>query len=277
MYPALSPGAIGVKLPFEECAKLAAQAGFGGITVDVGTAEPDAARRVLGANKLQPAAWGLPIEFRKDEAAFQEGLKKLPAIAKTAKALGATRCSTWILPFSDELPFEPNFELHASRLRPCAEVLAEHGCRFAVEFVGTKSMRDGHKYEFIHTQQGMLDLCDAIGASNVGLLFDSFHWYTSNGTLEDIAKLSDALVVDTHINDAIQGRGPEGQIDNERALSGETGVIDLVGFLQGLKAIGYTGPVTPEPFSQRVREMAPADAIRATGEALLGVWRKAGL
>ena len=276
MYPALAPGAIGVRLPFEECAQLAAKAGFQGISVDP-SGDTAMVGRVLEANRLEPASWGLPVEFRKDDATFQDGLKKLSAIAKAAKAIGATRCSTWILPFSDELPFERNFEQLAARLRPCAEVLAEHGCRFAVEFVGTKSLRDGHKYEFIHTQEGMLELVKAIGTSNVGLLFDSFHWYTSGGTRDSIRRLTDALVVDTHINDAIEGRGPEGQIDNERALPGETGVIDLVGFLQGLKGIGYTGPVSPEPFSQRVREMSPADAIKATADALLGVWRKAGV
>jgi sugar phosphate isomerase/epimerase len=267
---------IGVRLPFEECAKLAAKAGFQGIAVDPG-ADLNAVSRTLEANKLQAAAWGLPVEFRKDDGAFQEGLKALPGVAKRAKRIGATRCSTWILPFSDERDFEQNFEMHASRLRPCAEVLAEHGCRFAVEFVGTKTLRDGHKFEFLHTQQGMLDLSKAIGTPNVGLLFDSFHWYTSHGTRDDIRALTDALVVDTHINDAVQGRGPDEQIDNERRLPGETGVIDLVGFLQGLKAIGYSGPVTPEPFSQRVREMAPADAIRATGEALVRVWQEAGV
>ncbi|MFB3882973.1 MAG: sugar phosphate isomerase/epimerase family protein [Armatimonadota bacterium] len=276
MYPALAPGAIGVRLPFEECAALAAKAGFQGISVDP-SGDTAMIGRVLEANKLRPASWGLPVEFRKDEATFQEGLKKLPAVAKAAKAIGATRCSTWILPFHDELTFEQNFQQLARRLGPCAEALGEQGCRFAVEFVGTKTMRDGHKYEFIHTQEGMLELIKAIGGSNVGLLFDSFHWYTSGGTRADIAKLTDALVVDGHINDAIAGRGVEGQIDNERALPGETGVIDLVGFLQGLKAIGYTGPVAPEPFSQRVRAMAPAEAIKATAEALLGVWRKAGV
>jgi sugar phosphate isomerase/epimerase len=54
-------------------------------------------------------------------------------------------------------------------------------------------------------------------------------------------------------------------------------VIDVVGFLQGLKEIGYTGPVTPEPFSQRLRRMPAEDAIRETAEALLGVWQKAGV
>jgi len=279
MYPALSPGAMGVSVPFEQAARLAAEAGFKGVSVDLDAAQsdPDAVRRVLEANKLLPAAWGLPVDFRREEQAYREGLARLPALAKAARQVGADRCSTWILPFSDTLTAAENFELHRSRLRPCAEVLAEHGCRLALEFVGPKTARQGHAHEFVHTQDGMLELCQAIGTGNVGLLFDSFHWYTSHGTRDDIRRLSDALVVDVHINDAAEGRGPEEQIDNERRLPGESGVIDLAGFLGGLKEIGYAGPVTPEPFSPRLRQMPPEEAIHTVAEALLGVWRAAGV
>ncbi len=83
--------------------------------------------------------------------------------------------------------------------------------------------------------------------------------------------------MDVHINDAVEGRDPDEQIDKERRLPGESGVIDLKGFLQELKAIGYTGPVTPEPFSEKLREMEPRDAIRATAEALMKVWTEAGI
>jgi len=277
MYPALSPGAIGVRLPFEECARLAAAAGFKGISIGLGEedGDPEALRCVLEVNKLFPAAWSLPVEFRKDEHSYRESLSRLPKVAKVAKQIGADRCSTWLLPFSDDLAFEENFELHKTRLRGCAEVLAEHQCRLGLEFVAPKTVREGHAHEFIHTQEGMLELCEAIGTGNVGLLFDSFHWYTAQGSEEDIHKLSDALIVDAHINDGVEGRGPDEQIDNERRLPGETGVIDLVGFLRGLKTVGYTGPVTPEPFSAELREMPPEEAIRTTGEALLRVWRGA--
>jgi sugar phosphate isomerase/epimerase len=279
MYPALSPGAIGVSLPFEEAARLAAAAGFRGVSVDLGAAQkdPEGVRRVLQASNLAPTAWGLPVEFRRDEGTFRDGLARLPDLAKAAKAVGADRCSTWILPFSDTLSFEENFALHRDRLRACAEALAEHGCRLGLEFVGPKTARQGHRHEFVYSQAGMLELCRAIETGNVGLLFDSFHWYTSHGTLKDIARLSDALVVDVHINDAAEGRGPDEQIDNERRLPGESGVIDLVGFLRGLEAIGYTGPVTPEPFSQKLRSMSPEEAICTTAEALLKVWRAAGV
>lgn len=279
MYPALSPGMIGVRLPFAECVKLAADAGFRGIAVDMAAAmaDPSGVRQLLEGNKLAPGAWGLPVDFRNDDQTFQEGLAKLPEMAKVARQIGAPRCSTWILPFSDTLSFEENFELHKTRLRACAEVLADHDCRLGLEFVGTPSMRQNHAHEFLCDQEGMLGLCEAIGTGNLGLLFDCFHWYTSGGTKEDIHKLSDALVVDVHINDAVDGRSPDEQIDNERRLPGETGVIDLRAFLQGLKAIGYTGPVTPEPFSDRVRAMEPQDAVRATAEAVMRAWRDAGI
>ncbi|MBN1458546.1 MAG: sugar phosphate isomerase/epimerase [Armatimonadetes bacterium] len=279
MYPALGPGMIGVSLPFEESARLAADVGFRGISVDMGAAAEDAdnVRRVLETNKLSPASWGLPVNFRKDEALFQEGLQRLPESAKIANRVGALRCSTWILPFSDSLTFEDNFQLHATRLRACAEVLAEQNCRLGLEFVGPKTLRQGHTHEFISTQEGMLELCQTIGTGNVGLLFDSFHWYTSAGTEADIHKLSDALVVDAHINDGVEGRSPDEQIDNDRRLPGETGVIDLNTFLQGLKAIGYTGPVVPEPFSPRLKEMPPEEAVRITAESLFKVWEEAGV
>jgi len=278
MYPALNPGMIGVNLPFEQCARLAAEAGFKGIAVDIAAArDPDAIRRLLEGSKLKLTAWGLPVEFRQDEHTYRGDLARLPQLARTAKQIGADRCSTWIIPCSDTLTFAQNFELHRSRLRPCAEVLAEHGCRLGLEFIGTRTVRDGHLHEFIHTQEGMLELCQAIGTGNLGLLLDSFHWYTAHGTPEDLRKLSDVLVVDVHINDAVEGRGPDEQIDNDRRLPGATGVIDLVAFLQALKAIGYTGPVTPEPFYPKLQEMPPEEAIRTTAEALQKVWKQAGV
>ncbi len=279
MYPALNPAMIGVQAPFEECVRLVAAVGLKGIAVNLGEAmqDPDKIRRLLETNKLAPAAWGLPFDFRGDEDTFQKGLAQFPEFAKTMKRIGATRCATWILPFSDTLPYEENFAFHRKRLHPCAEVLAEHGCRFGLEFVGPRTLREKYKYEFIHTQEGMLELCAAIGTGNMGLLFDSFHWYTSHSTRDDIRKLSDSLVVDVHINDGAPDRGPDEQVDNDRRLPGESGVIDLVGFLQGLKAIGYTGPVTPEPFSPRLGQMPPEEAIRTTAEALLKVWEEAGI
>ena len=48
-------------------------------------------------------------------------------------------------------------------------------------------------------------------------------------------------------------------------------------FMRIVNTIGYDGPVTLEPFSQRVREMAPMDAAKATAESLNKAWQQAGL
>ncbi len=76
-------------------------------------------------------------------------------------------------------------------------------------------------------------------------------------------------VVTVHINDAPKHLGPDEQLDNVRALPGETGLLDVTGFLQALQQIGYDGPVTAEPFSQRLSEMTPERrCVRPPGCAL---------
>ena len=114
-------------------------------------------------------------------------------------------------------------------------------------------------------------------AGPVGLLVDIFHLYTSHADVAAVRDLPVKEVVNVHVNDAIAGRTPDQQIDNERALPGETGVCDIAGFMQALAAIGYDGPVTVEPFSQRVREMSPDDAVRATANSLRRAWAFAKL
>ncbi|MCX8171849.1 MAG: TIM barrel protein, partial [Candidatus Bathyarchaeota archaeon] len=84
-------------------------------------------------------------------------------------------------------------------------------------------------------------------------------------------------IIYVHVNDAPANVPLDKLVDNVRCLPGETGVIDLVGFLKKLKSLGYDGPVTPEPFSEKVNRMEPEDAVKLTGEALKTVWRRAGL
>ena len=92
----------------------------------------------------------------------------------------------------------------------------------------------------------MLGLAAAVGTGNVGLLFDTWHWYTCRSAIDDVRKLSVSDVVYVHINDAPAGIDPYEQIDNIRCLPAETGVIPLTELMQILTEIGYEGPVTPE-------------------------------
>lgn len=284
MFTNLSLGAIGVKASLVEGIKLAKSVGFEGLEVDIREVAKhveekglEEVKRLFEEAGVRPGGWILPLDWRGEEAAYREGLAQLPRLAEVALSIDSRRVPTWVLPFSDERPFKENFNWHRDRFEPIARLLTEHGCSLGLEFIGPKTSRARHRYEFIYTLDGMLELCEAIGTGNVGLLLDSWHWYTSRGTVEDLRRLRSSQVVYVHINDAPKGVPVDEQIDNLRCLPGETGVIDLKGFLESLQAIGYDGPVTPEPFSQKLRGMPALEAVRVTRDALLKVWTAAGL
>jgi len=284
MFTCLSPGAIGIGANLSEAISLAKQTGFQGVEVSIGEVADliekesiEAVRERFAASGIRPGGWGLPVDWRAPETKFEESLKGLARFAKAGQAIGCTRCATWVLPFSEDTPFEENFEWHAKRFRRIAEILKDFGCSVGLEFIGPKTLRAGHRYEFIYTMEGMLQLADRIGTGNVGLLLDCWHWYTAHGTLEALRKLKPEQVVYVHVNDAPAGIPIDEQIDNVRCLPGATGVIDLVGFLQALRHIGYDGPITPEPFSKELQGLSPLEAAGRTADALKTVWQKAGI
>ena len=284
MFKNLNLDALGFKASFYESVELASLGGFEGIDLNVqemmSLLEKKSAAGINGILEekgLRWGGWALPIRLSGDKKDFQRGLERLPDIAEKARELGCLRTYTWVIPFSDELPFKENFSLHVERVRAVADLLNEYNCRLGVEFIAPKTLRLGHNYEFIHDMRGMLDLLEAVGADNVGLLLDSWHWYTSYGTIDQILGLKGKDVVYVHINDAPAGIPIDEQIDNVRCLPGETGIIDITGFLKALRKIGYDGPVTPEPFDKKLREMPIREAVLKVSEAVNKVWHSAEL
>ncbi|MCS7252560.1 MAG: sugar phosphate isomerase/epimerase family protein [Armatimonadota bacterium] len=278
MFRNLNPGAIGIHADLERSLKIAHDAGFEGVDLPLGEAERLSSERSVNFITslyerfgMKVGGCGLPFNWLNDSD-YERGLNELPKWARLASDVGCVRFITWVPSFSDERPYDENFKWHVERFKPIVGILSEHGCRLGLEFLGTRTLRIGHKYEFIHTIGQMIELCNAIGTGNVGLLLDSWHWWTSGGTLEDIRKLSQEQVVYVHVNDAPAGIPVDEQLDNVRCLPGETGVIDLVGFLRALKDIGYDGPVTPEPFSKSLSELPDEEAALVTARALNRIW-----
>ena len=59
----------------------------------------------------------------------------------------------------------------------------------------------------------------------------------------------------------LHGRSLAEQIDGERQLPGDSGLIDLKGFMQALVNIGYDGPVRAEPFNAKLNAMENDQAL----------------
>jgi sugar phosphate isomerase/epimerase len=279
MFTSLSPGAIGVKVDsLQQGLALAARHDFDGYHFSIGEAQRLGSAHVRDLAQeagVRLSTFGFPLDFRGDETSFEADLAALPAQAQTAAELDVRRTATWIAPASDELSFSDNMALHARRLQPATAILADHGIRLGLEYVGTKTSRTGKKYEFVHTMDQMSELCAAAG-NGCGYLLDAWHWYTAHEDAPYLQRLSPDQVVDVHVNDAPELPVDE-QIDNQRCMPAETGVIDIATFLGSLKQIGYDGPVMVEPFSQTVRDMDADDACDATRAALRKIWAQAGL
>jgi sugar phosphate isomerase/epimerase len=274
MYKNLGTGHIGVEADQRQAIEYAARFGFSGVNVHLGELEKMSAgerRDIVSFMKDKQVRWGtsgLPLQFRADEEAHRRGMSEFPKRAEVLRGVGVTRVTTWILPGHDALTYRQNFELHRRRLHEAAAILKDNGIRLGLEFVGPKTSRMRSRFHFIYTQQEMMELTEAIGTGNVGLLLDSWHWYTSGGSGEDLKKLTNQDIVEVHVNDAPAGLAVEEQIDSRRALPCATGIIDMQTFMNGLVNLQYDGPVTCEPFDRELREMDNEPALKKTSEAM---------
>jgi sugar phosphate isomerase/epimerase len=262
----------------EQFIELAAKYGFQAVDIDalslVEAHTVAGARELLEKNGLVVGSIGLPVEWRSTEEAFREGLPKLAQAAEAAAALGCTSCCTYVLPSTD-LGAAHFMALATRRLRTCAQILGAYGIRLGLEFVGPHHLRTRWQNPFIWTVDETLDWIDAIGERNVGLLFDSYHWYTNGGTVADIEKLRVDQIVHVHINDAPDVPVEE-VLDNGRVYPGE-GVIDLAGFLQGLQRIGYTGAVAQEILTAEAPTDSPESLAERSKAGFDKVYAAAGL
>ena len=113
-----------------------------------------------------------------------------------------------------------------------------------------------------------MELIAEMGEPNVGVVLDSWHWYTAHETAEDLRQLKNSDIVACDLNDAPPGIPIDQQIDNRRELPAATGVIELKKFLQVLLDIGYDGPIRAEPFNAALNALDNNTACKATVESL---------
>ena len=276
MFLALNSVLVSGRVPWPDFARLASKVGFPGTDVMLEPATKAGAEqtnRLLTELHLLPAVLDFPVEFRKDDAAFQAGLEKLPAAAEFAAAIHCPRMITWIMSSSDT----PKEELRATYLRRFSEsarVLAKWNVRLGLEFLGPLHLRKQFRYEFIWKMNEMLQFTKECGP-NVGLLLDAWHWHLAGATTRDIINAGRERIVHIHFDDA--PNLPADQIrDNQRLLPGE-GVINLTGFLQALQQIGYNDALSVEVFGRGLNKMPPEEAAKLGLESSLGVFRKAGV
>jgi sugar phosphate isomerase/epimerase len=276
LFLALNSVTVSNRAAWPEFAHLAQRTGYGGVDVMLDQAMSegiDSTRALLAELKLRSSALPFPVEFRKDDAAFQKGLAKLDAAAGFARSIGSPRMFTWILSSSDTPKAELR-KIYKDRFTAAAEVLARSGVRLGLEFLGPLHIRKAQPYEFIWRMDEMLAFAKECGP-NIGLLLDSWHWHHAGATPEDIVAAGRERIVHVHLADA-PNLPPERIRDDERLVPGD-GVLDWKGFFGALEKIGYRDALSPEIFGAGLKQKTPEEAARLALAGSIKVMASAGV
>jgi sugar phosphate isomerase/epimerase len=263
MFKSLNTSMVGIRATCAETLALAQRHGFGGVDLNLRDVQKEGLADLAGrlaAHGLRAGVAGglLPGRLAVDAAEWDGALATLPSLASQAQAAGFRRTTIVLLPFHETLPFEACLALCVTRLRQVAAVLGDHGLAVGVEYVSQRTRRAGQPHTFVHDLAGTLGMIDAVGAPNVGILLDSFHWHCAGESLEALRALPPGRIVAVHLADA-PDRPLAEQVAFERALPGE-GVADLRGFCAAVRATGYDGPAACEPFCKAFNDL-PADTV----------------
>lgn len=261
MYLSLNSQLTTGRVGWPDFARLAAKVGYRGVDVMLGSAFKDGAgktKALLTALEVRPAILDFPVDFRKDDQTFNDSLPQLEPAAQFAFAIGCPRMMTYILSSSDT-PKDELRRIYKDRFTRAADILARSHVRLGLEFLGPLHIRKQFKYEFIWRMPEMLEFAKECG-SNVGLTLDTWHWHHAGATTDDILAAGKDRIVEVHFNDS-PDLPPEQIRDNQRLMPGE-GVINLTGFLQALKKIGYEDALSVEVFGRGLKEMTPEEGAR---------------
>ncbi len=127
-------------------------------------------------------------------------------------------------------------------LKRAAELAAGRDVRLAVEPLNR------YETDMVNTAEQGLELCDEVGAGNVGLLLDTYHMNIEEKSLgEAIRQAGDRLF---HFHSCENDRGTPG-----------TGHVPWPDAFAALADIGYGGQIVIESFTPAVREIARAVSL----------------
>ena len=248
-------------------------ASFGAVRALVEETSPATVRDLFAAHGALPAFMGfIPAGIFSPEAEFMQSLDQFSENCAVAASVGCRRTGSY---FPNRMPLPPD---EARRiLRDRTGILAEraepHGIAIGLEFLGLRTFRLDEPHAFINNVPDTITMLRETGRPNVGLILDSFHYFTSGGELSQIRSLRAQDIVHLHVNDA-----PHADVmsleDTDRVLPGR-GVIDLVGWFQAIAEIGYDGYVAIEIFDEAFRSQDREVAVDIAKQALDAVLAQA--
>ena len=161
---------------------------------------------------------------------------------------------------SENGPACPDMSAWVTPLRELTEQAAELGTRIALETM---------PFSAVPTVSAGIELVDATGHSDVGVLVDAWHVFRAGTTLDDLrSALRPGVVFGVELDDA----APEvvGSLFDdtvERRLLCGDGCFDLAGLIAVLRENGFDGPWGVEILARCFRTLPVDDALRRAADS----------
>jgi len=210
--------------------------------------------RSLGLNAVGACAQGdvLIAEAGKRQAAMEQLRHRLIY----CQALGAETLVVFAEPGPP--PDSQSYKLAATNLAEVCDLASQHEVRIALEFI-----KDSKFLGSLLTAQLLVKKADR---QNLGILFDTFHFYAGISKMEDLETLEDDMIGFVHIND-VADKPRETWTDQDRVLPGE-GVLPLSEIVGAIASKGYEGHCSLELFNQDLWRKDPFEVARLAHENL---------
>jgi 2-keto-myo-inositol isomerase len=138
-------------------------------------------------------------------------------------------------------------------LRELASIAERHGIALAFEFLGQKECS-------VQTLELAAEIVETVNRRNIGLVIDSFHFYTGGSTIKMIEALDPKRLFIFHIDDA-ENLPPDQLTDAKRLLPG-LGILPLKDIIEAFRHIGYDGFASVELFRPEYWERDPFELAR---------------
>ena len=251
MYKNLNAVSLGISGRLNELIELALTYRFRGFDLELEPLVQQAesrgvehATRFLSGGIIEIGGFDLDLDLIAKDEAFEAELKRLPAIADVARAVGAKTAILTVSPYCGWRQYHETFQLHCERIARIATALAESGVRIALNFLAPTHHREDHGAQFIATPDSLLTLIKMIDQPQVGLCVDTWHWYVGGGLVSQIEGFPGEKVFAVRVADLPQESDLGCVTEQDRLLPGETDTVPNNQWIEWLRSQDYEGAVT---------------------------------
>ena len=147
-------------------------------------------------------------------------------------------------------------------LKTCAEITAEYGLKLALEF--------NSRHPVIRTLENGMELVNAVGMKNCGLLLDTYHLHCSGGNAASFRQVPVDQIITFQFSDAPPGPPSDARTPVDRLPPGK-GVAPFAEIFSNLMAMGYQGYMSYEAPNPAQWNRPPDEVAREGRELALAL------